>query len=428
LLISSMLNDSSYERPDSVSTIRSRLKLYLNPEADQQTGRIEETQFQKSGSATTRTDAATPGLVQALAREKRTISATTAVSIFLILIVLIGGVFFYLPSKVSPVSNTTVDADAITTPATGIEAAGNVSSRPEETTSPAPFELAQLEHYKEEARALAAKILRTQISLEDTGALLWAEDKMQSVQNLADEGDLLFRDKVFEDSLGKYQQSLSILEALKVSIPDVLAEYLATGHEALEGGDASTAINAFTIVLFITPDDADAATSLARAQTLEEVLQLLGSARELEAAEQLQEALAAYQEARSIDPLWPAASEGVRRISGKITRRNFNQEMSTGFNELEQSKFDTATQAFSRAQSLIPDSQLPADGLHQVDLAFRLQKIEKHKTQADQFAQQENWSGAITEYQNALDLDSNLIFANRGLEHSRECLQMSNRL
>jgi tetratricopeptide (TPR) repeat protein len=305
---------------------------------------------------------------------------------------------------------------------------GSIAPNPEATAGPAPFELAQLEHFREEAKTIAAKILREQILLEDSGALLWAKDKMASVQNLADAGDLLFRDKDFEGSISSYQQSLSILDELQDSIPEVQSEYLAKGNEALASGDASTAIEAFTIVLSITPNDADAAESFARAQTLEEVLNLLRSAGQLEDAEQFQAALAEYKEAQSIDPLWPAANQGVKRVSGKITTRKFNLAMSQGFSELKQNNFDAARKAFSKAQSLLPDSHQPADGLDQVDLAFRLQKIEQYKKHADQSARQEDWSTAISEYQNALDLDSSLIFANKGLEHARKRLQLADSL
>lgn len=419
VLISSMLSDSSYDRPDTIPAIRARLANYLNPESDQNSGRIEATQFQKPGSSTTLTDAAHSNYVHAPTREKRTISTAAVISIFLVLIVLIGGVFFYLPSKVSRVTSP-----ATNTPVTP----GNVSATAEATTGPAPFELAQLEHFKEEARASAAKLLREQILLEDSGGLLWAKDKLESVQNLADTGDLLFRDKDFEGSIEKYQQSLSILEALKDSIAGVQSDYLARGHTALDSGDATTAIDAFTIVLSIAPDHSDAAKSLARAQRLEEVLTLLGTASHLEDEGQLQEALAIYKKARSIDRLWPAANEGVKRLTDKISRRNFNLAMSKGFSELRQNNFESARKAFSQAQKLLPDSQQPADGLHQVDLAFRLQKIEQHKKQADQFVQQENWSASITEYAAALTLDSTLTFAHKGLEKAHKRLQLSENL
>lgn len=423
-LISSMLSDSSYDRPDTIPAIRSKLELYLNPESSQDSSRIEETQFQKPGSSATLANVEHSNYVHAPSRERRTISTAAVISIFLVLIVLIGGVFFYLPSKVTPVTSTAGTKNTTTTPVTP----GTVSASPEETAGPAPFELAQLEHFKEESRDVAAKLLREQILLEDSGALLWAEDKLESVQNLADAGDLLFRDRDFQGSIDKYNQGLSILEELKDSIPGVQSDHLARGREALDSGNASTAIDAFTIVLSIAPDHSDAAESLARAQRLEEVLKLLGSASHLEDEGQLLEALAIYKQARSIDRLWPAANEGVKRLAGKITRRKFNLAMSEGFSELNQNNFESARKAFSQAQNLIPGSQQPADGLHQVDLAFRLQKIEQHKKQADQFVKQENWSASITEYEAALTLDSTLTFANKGLEKAHKRLQLSETL
>ncbi len=423
-LISRMLSESSYDRPDSVAVIRTDLKLYLNPDSDQQSANIEATPFEKPAESSpppaTSTNSEYP---QDPSGEKRTISTAVAAAIFLVLLVLIGGVFFYLPARVSTVTGSVPAEHTIQAAATE-----NASSSTEASTAPAPFELAQLEHFKEQAKSIAAKILREQIYLEDTGGLLWAKDQMAAVQTLADQGDLLFRDQNFAAAMQTYEQALAILVKLKESIGEVQSTQLVNGRLALKSGDAAIAMQAFAIVLAISPDHAEASIGFARAQKLDEVLKLLETAAPLENEGQLQEALATYRKAQSIDPLWPAARESVKRVENKITQQQFNLAMSEGFNDLKEKKFAAARAAFSQARTLIPDSQQPIDGLHQVDLAFRLQQIGQHKKLAEQFVGRENWPAAITEYETVLGLDSNLIFANKGLEIARKRLQLSDNL
>jgi hypothetical protein len=71
------------------------------------------------------------------------------------------------------------------------------------------------------------------------------------------------------------------------------------------------------------------------------------------------------------------------------------------------------------AQRLRPGSTEPADGLLQVDQGIRLARINTLENRVAGLEQSERWEDAVTAYEEILELDANLAFAQDGLTTAR---------
>jgi len=426
--VSTMLNDSPYDRPQDIATVRSKITEYLDPDQQRNKGAIKAASFSKASASeyTPAIEKPVPG-ERKISQEKHTVPMKTALSMLAILVILLGGVFLYQPSKVdqSP-------ADVIALPETPAEPNGGSQKQLEKVETqdvgPAPYELAQLEHQKDEATLIAARLLRKQIELEDAGGLLWASEQLNTTQESADEGDTLFRENNFTGAIEKYQSGIDLLESLDKSMGEIFAENLLLGSAALLADDAKSAIEAFMIASAIDPENSDASLGLKRANSLEALLNELANASGLESSGDLAQALESYRKARTLDPESTRAKDGVARVNNEITLRKFNQAMSVGFSALQARDFSVARDSFHLAAKLMPDSPLPDDGLSQVDIADRLQQIDSFDKQAQAFEEKENWNDALETYEAALALDQNLVFAREGVTRVSERIDLSNRL
>ena len=92
----------------------------------------------------------------------------------------------------------------------------------------------------------------------------------------------------------------------------------------------------------------------------------------------------------------------------------FRRAMSAGLTALEASDFPSAKQAFQRALELSPGSSEVADGLGRAEEGLRLAAIAAHRSRAEEFERQEDWSAALREYDAVFGLDPTIRFAREG--------------
>ena len=278
-----------------------------------------------------------------------------------------------------------------------------------------PREKAAREFLEQEGQRVAREILRLQVALEDLGVMLWAAESYQGLTADLDNADQLYRDGSPEQALEGYQSVLAGLQQIIADANNALAEQIAIGSEALERGDPDTALTALTIATAIDGEDQDLRQRLTRAENLEQVLYLVQQAEATERNGDLDDAAALFRQARDLDGLWQPAREGYRRVSGAITRRQFRAAMSEGFRAIANKDYPAARAGFAKAQSILPDSNEPADGLLQIEQTKRNDLITQHREQAEAFAKASDWPAAIREYQAALAITPTLEFALQGL-------------
>ncbi|MCB1646163.1 MAG: protein kinase [Pseudomonadales bacterium] len=434
-LVLAMLAPQPFDRPRQISTIEDILGSYLDPERQHAGGSLDTGSFSRA-SATPEQPALT---VQRLPYEKPGVSTGPVVIGLAAVILLAAGVFLWLPDA----STGTTGTEALSTESnpgsnqgqTKADPALNTTSPPAETATTesaaptlTPMEIARLEQLKADSQTAATTLLRLQVALEDQGARIWAPTAFQQIADAGTTGDVAYREDRIDDAFAAYQAGIDAAEALLARIPEVAASNRDKGLQALEAGDSQSALEAFTLLNAIYPDDEEIDYFLQRATRLDDVIVLTDNAQAAENAGDPDSAGKGYEAALALDPDWALAQAGLARVSEQQALRIFNNTMSAGFAALSGQDFDAAENAFRRAKKLRPDSPAVADGLQQLQAARTAATVSTLQVRATEAMAREDWQQAITIFEEVLATDPTVIFATEGLQKATERLQLKEAL
>ena len=416
-LIEQMMSSSVLDRNLSLLKIKETL-----------TEHFEDTENRITVEAFARAQHSEAEIVQELpvvTRQARAIS-TQQVSFALTALVAIGvGLFTLLPQN-SPTIQSPELPQTGPEPATAPTQAAQ-SPAPVEA-GPTPFEAARLEHLQEEGETIARSILKLQLNLEDHGVFLWANERFTKLGEDLDNAENLFREGDYEAAMGAYTATRGFLLALQTEMPTRLAEEVTRGDAALGNGDHAVALTAFTIANAIARTDADIKAKVRRAENLNEVLRLVRRAELEEREANYSAALDIFMTARDLDNLWQPTADGVGRMQRAIRMRQFQNAMSEAFQAIARKQYQAARNHFNQAQSILPESKEPADGLAQVAQAETNDAINDKRDEAEAFVAEEDWQQAITSYEAAIAISDSLAFAKEGLEYANWRLNLDKQL
>lgn len=301
---------------------------------------------------------------------------------------------------------------------------GGGSSNSNTSNNVSPFEEAQLARQRRSAQDSLASLLERQSELEAFAVEDWAPEAFNEAISQAEEGDTFYRQGDFEQAELRYQQADDRLAELQAARDDEYQAAMAAGQTAMAEGDAGMAMAAFELASRIQPSSQDAADALDRASVLEEVMALLEEGQSLADAGELESARERYDEALTLDASHPQAQTLKRQIEQTIVDRNFSAAMSAGFTALQSDDSNAAITAFQQALTIKPGSDQAEAAIQQARDQVELSRIARIREQAENHEASEQWQEAIDAYQEALDLDANLIFAQDGKDYSQRRLQL----
>lgn len=281
-----------------------------------------------------------------------------------------------------------------------------------------PWQEAQMAKARKDAQEVLAQLLDAQFVLEEAKVKLWGAQDFNDAAELAKSGDEFYRQQDFTQAMAGYQKALAKLTELLNRLPRVTTDKLALGFDAIKAGDAENATRAFELVLEIEPDNPQAIKGLHRAGTLDQVVRLSEQAAAEEANGQLDQSLNSLEQALALDPEWPKIKRQLATLKQKILERDFNGFMSKGLSALELAEFSHAQSAFQKALRLKPNSKEAQAGLEEVAHRITQNKITAYREQAQQLIDQEQWQSAMEKYEEALKLDSSLLFAQKGRQQT----------
>jgi tetratricopeptide (TPR) repeat protein len=334
--------------------------------------------------------------------------------IFMLLLVLVGGVVFVLPNLIAPPDPTTSNIVVISARTDTAALVNEIS----------PFDEAQRLRQRENAQNVLAALLELQETLEDMEVQVWANEELSQVFELAGSGDTAYREQDFPAAESFYLQGLDILQLLEAGLPDVFGRYMATGERAILDGNAAIAEESYSIAVLINPESDETVIGYDRAQILTQVLALVTEGEELHEIQQLEEARGIYQQALAMDSAHVGAQNLLRQVRQDILDRDFSAAMSRGFNALAAGNPEQAGSAFGDALVLKPQAPEALSALEQTISRITLAAITVHLGAAQEYFSQEQWQQALTEYDAALAIDSNLVTVreNRSDANSRNNL------
>ncbi len=342
----------------------------------------------------------------------------------IILIIVAGGVFFILPSHISTPSledNATVNS---------APAGNTTTSRTSAQQKPesSPFQEAQEARQRSKSQDLLSQILRIQEQLENKNVMTWGEERYNTALGKATQGDEAYRNRNFVESSNLYGGALIDLQNLLSDMDIIFSDAVTRGYQAIDEGLSDDASEAFEFALMIYPDNDEANKGLKRAGTLDEVLQLMTEANDLQQNNQLEGAREKYQQVVTLDPDMESAKQQIASVNIKINNRDFNQLMSAGYRNLQQGNLEAARLSFQKAKRLKPNAPEVLSALAQTQTGITNIQINQHITRAIDYERQEKWSDAVEEYDKALALDGNLAQAQEGKAYSDSRVKLNNRL
>ena len=102
--------------------------------------------------------------------------------------------------------------------------------------------------------------------------------------------------------------------------------------------------------------------------------------------------------------------------------------MTEGLVAISDGHFDAARAAFRMAKELKPQSPEPADGLLQVDQAVRMNRIQVLERRALAEEGNEEWESVVSTFEDILEIDDTLEFAQQGLARARQMAALHEQL
>ena len=411
-----MLSESPFERPSSLLELRESLGNHFEGSSTA----IESVAFSRRTSPVPETTTtATQDLIGK--RQDQAIPVQRVLLAGVCLLIFAALLFTFLPTSTPSETITSANSPAATT---AREAAATSTAAPVIT----PLESARLEMFQKQGEELTRDILRQQLDLEDIGVIFWARNDYEQVDADLDAADNLYREKQFQLALDQYKAVSTSLNQLKSRAISELETNTALGDEALIAGDAEAALTSFTIATSIDRESESLQKKLVRAETLDQVQDLVRQGEVFERNEEFDLARDTFKNATNLDEEWKPARQGLSRVQSAITQKKFQTAMSTGFREVSNKNYEAAREGFNRARKILPNSNEPEDGLLQVEQSERNDIILNHQKNAEAYLASEDWQGAIEEYDAALAIADSLEFALKGLDDARSRLALQERL
>ena len=287
-----------------------------------------------------------------------------------------------------------------------------------------PFEEAQRALQRKEAQDVLASLLTRQAELESLGVEDWAAEAYQTALEFARLGDEAYRIQEFAQATEQYRSSDAALQALQEGLPQMFADVMAEGAEALANGDSALASEKFGRALTMRPQDSDAQLGLQRAGTLDQVTALLAEAEDLQAQADYEAAQSRLQEAVTLDQYHDEARNMLTEVRAQISENTFTGVMSEGFAALQAGNSESAIAAFERALAMRPGSQQAQEAITQTRDQLAVDQITRHQNNAKTAEAEERWEAAVAEYDSALAIDANLVFAIEGRDYAQKRLQL----
>ncbi len=344
--------------------------------------------------------------------------AVLAGSLALLLVLLLGVVFF-LPKTVQQPESAPAPVPVTAEPAAETPDADAEPAAPE-----SPVDALSRRDERVQARAATEEVLGQLLAklevLEERAVPRWGGLPYTRAQAAYEAGDAAYLQRDYAAATARYQEAITLVDPLLEQADRVFDKAMVDGEAALAGANPSDAIDSFELAVAMSKNSAAARDGLERAQNLETVLSLVEQGVEYEKTLEMNAARRSFAEAVNLDPAWQPAVDGLARVDAAIRQMDFESRMSEGIAALADGDYLTARAAFRQANEIRPGSPEPADGLLQVDQALRLQSIRQLEGQAARQEQAEQWEEALATYEEILELDATLAFAQQGISRSRD--------
>ncbi len=232
----------------------------------------------------------------------------------------------------------------------------------------------------------------------------------------AREAEAIGADEAGSTSLAaqKLAEGERLLGEVEQSAPSALAAELASGERELKAGNGAAARQAFELASRIDPSNSQAADGLKRTQALDGTLPLLVDGMNAESAHDYARAAQDYRRLLSSDPGNAKAQAGLRRATAALGTDQYSKAVGIGLDALRDGRLQAARQAFELAHRIDHRGREAEEGLERVSDAMQARELSRLQSRGMVLEAQQRWGEALQVYEQALDIDPSLSFAQQG--------------
>lgn len=351
---------------------------------------------------------------EAATENKQAVSTHVWMIVIAVLLLVAVFVIFALPSLVDqpkPVPGAAAqqeDAPAIT----------RTPNKPKPVTNTSlPYRQTLADLYRQAAQQNIERIAEVQLELENLNVIYWAQDAFLAAQELAAQGDELFRNNQWQAAQIEYDKALQAMQALWESWPELLRDILAGAETDLHNNAYQQAREKLLRILHISPGHPLALAFEARLAARPQVLALLQESHRLQRTNSLRGALSQAQAAVAMDATFRPAGQRVVELQAKIQDQTFAKFMAEGLRALRKKEFLRAQKAFLAAKQTKPGPD-PEAGIQEAKFGLKREKTQRLTRQAIAAERKEDWAEAEVAYASILKLNPNPHESQQKLQHA----------
>lgn len=266
--------------------------------------------------------------------------------------------------------------------------------------------------------------LQLQAMAEADAIRSWGGTDYTAIIDQAAAGEQLLAGERYQQAKESFQQAAGALQGLQAARPELLAEALAAGTDALSTEDSVAAAKAFTRALALSPENEQATQGLTRARTLDEVLAVYQKGLKAEKQDDLPAAEIEFLQAQQLDPDFLPAIGALARVQNRRQEVEFRLAIGNFLQALSGGKTAMAQTQLNRAAKLRPQSAAVLDGKKQLQQLTVQQTLARLQQEYRQFAGSEQWQQAGKRCEQALKVDPQATFALAGLQEANQRMEL----
>jgi hypothetical protein len=300
-------------------------------------------------------------------------------------------------------------------PARYVPAASSVPAKPAAEPEKKELDFAALARAKQDADDKRAPIEERLKKLAARAVEQWGGEEFRRANDELAAGDKDYEARAYITALEHFSAIEPLLTTLEKRAGEVLAAQLKNGATALEEGRSTDAKAAFVLATRIEPGNKVAEHGLKRANTLDEVLNLVATAQRMEKESNPAGALEQFRKALALDGEAPRAADGIARIEARFASDAFASTMARGYAALAKADYAGARTAFEAARRVRPNAPEIPQALKQIEQEQRTGVISAKLQVAKEHEDNERWADALKEYRAVAELDATVAAAQEGI-------------
>ena len=301
-------------------------------------------------------------------------------------------------------------------PAQYKQAASPIPAKPAAEEAPKKeVDFAALARAKQDADDRRGPIEERLKKLAARAAEQWGGEEFKRANEELAAGDKDYEAREYVTALEHFTTIEPLLATLEKRAGEVLTAQLKAGATALQDGRSADAKAAFSLAVKIEPGNKVAEHGLKRANTLDEVLNLVAGAERMEKESNPVGAVEQFRKALALDAEAPRAADGIARIEAKFASDAFASTMARGYAALAKADYTGARSAFEAARRVRPSAPEIPTALKQIEQEQRTGVISEKLGVARDYEAQERWADALKEYRAVAELDSTVAAAQEGI-------------